>query len=36
MKNEKLIKDEREVSNITNFFFVNIAPNLDIKIEHDF
>ena len=29
-----LIKDEEEVANIFNNFFVNIVPNLGIKTQH--
>ena len=31
-----MVKDEKEVTNIFNDFFVNIAPNLGINTEHDF
>ena len=35
-ENGKLIKDEEEVANIFNNFFVNIKPNLGIKTQHEF
>ena len=35
-KNGKLVRDEKEVANIFNDFFVNTVPNLGINIEHDF
>ena len=35
-ENEKLINDEEEVANIFNDFFVNIVPNLCIRVKHDF
>ena len=35
-ENGKLVRDEKEVSNIFNDFFVNIVLNLGINTEHDF
>ena len=35
-KNGKLVRNEQEVANIFNDFFVNIVPNLGINTEHDF
>ena len=35
-ENGALIKDEEEVANIFNNFFVNIVPNLGIKTQHEF
>ena len=35
-ENGVLIKDEEEVANIFNIFFVNIVPNLGIKTQHEF
>ena len=35
-ENGKLIKDEEEVANIFNNFFMNIKPNLGIKTQHEF
>ena len=35
-KNGVLIKDEEKLANIFNNFFVNIVPNLGIKIQHEF
>ena len=35
-ENGKLVRDEKEVANIFNDFFVNIVPNLGINTEHDF
>ena len=35
-ENGTLIKDEEEVANIFNNFFVNILPNLGIKTHHEF
>ena len=35
-ENRKLIKGEEEVANIFNDFFVNIAPNLGIRTQHEF
>ena len=35
-KNGKLIKDEEEVVNIFDEFFLNIAPNLGVRAQHDF
>ena len=35
-ENGVLIKDEEEVANIFNNFFVNILPNLGIKTHHEF
>ena len=35
-ENGVLIKDEEEVANIFNNFFVNILPNLDIETQHEF
>ena len=35
-ENDKLVRDEKEVSNIFNDFFVNIVLNLGINTEHDF
>ena len=34
--NGKLVRDEKEVANTFNEFFVNTVPNLGINIEHDF
>ena len=34
-ENGKLIRDEKEVANIFNDFFVNIVPNLGINTKHD-
>ena len=33
-ENGKLIKDEEEVANIFNYFFVNIVPNLGIRAQY--
>ena len=35
-ENETLTKDEEEVANTFNDFFVNIVPNLGIKTQHEF
>ena len=35
-ENGKLIKDEEEVVNIFNDFFVNILPSLGIRTQHEF
>ena len=35
-ENGKLVRDEKEVANIFNDFFVNIALNLGINTEHEF
>ena len=35
-ENGKLVRNEQEVANIFNDFFVNIVPNLGINTEHDF
>ena len=35
-ENGKLVRNEKEVANIFNDFFVNIVPNLGINKEHDF
>ena len=35
-ENVKLVRDEKEVTNIYNDFFVNIVPNLGLNTEHDF
>ena len=35
-ENGKLVRDEKEVANISNDFFVNIALNLGINTEHEF
>ena len=35
-ENGKLVRNEQEVANIFNDFFVNIVPNLGINREHDF
>ena len=35
-ENGKLVRDEKEVANIFNDFFVNIVPNLGINTKHDF
>ena len=35
-ENGVLIKDEEEVANIFDNFFVNIVPNLGIKTQHEF
>ena len=35
-ENGKLVRDEKDVSNIFNNFFVNTVLNLGIKTEHDF
>ena len=35
-ENRKLIIGEEEVANIFNDFFVNIAPNLGIRTQHEF
>ena len=34
--NGKLVRDEKEVTNIFNYFFVNTVPNLEINTEHHF
>ena len=34
-ENGKLVRDEKEVANIFNDFFVNIVPNLRINTKHD-
>ena len=34
--NGKLVRDEKEVANVFNNFFVNIVPNLGINTENDF
>ena len=34
--NGKLVRDEKEVANVFNNFFVNIVPNLGINTEKDF
>ena len=31
-----MVRNEKEVTNIFNDFFVNIVPNLGINTEHDF
>ena len=31
-----MVRDEKEVANIFNDFFVNIVPNLGINTKHDF
>ena len=33
---DKLVRNEKEVANIFNNFFVNIVPNLGINTEQDF
>ena len=33
-ENGKLVRDEKEVTNIFNYFFVNTVPNLGINTEH--
>ena len=35
-ENVKLIKDEQEIANILNYFFVNIVPSLGIRTQHEF
>ena len=35
-ENGKLVRDEKEVANIFNEFFVNIVPNLGINTERNF
>ena len=35
-KNGKLVRDEKEVTNIFNDFFVKIVPILGINTEHEF
>ena len=35
-ENGKLVRDEKEVANIFNYFFVNIVTNLGRNTEHDF
>ena len=35
-ENVKLIKDEQEIANIFNYFFVNIVPSLGIRPQHEF
>ena len=35
-ENGKLVRDENEVANLFNDFFVNTVPNLGINTEHDF
>ena len=35
-KNGKCIKDEEEVVNIFDEFFLNIVPNLGVRAQHDF
>ena len=35
-ENGKLIKDEEEVANIFNDFFVNIVPNLGVRTQYEF
>ena len=35
-ENGKLVRDEKEVTNIYNDFFVNIVPNLGLNTGHDF
>ena len=35
-ENGKLVRDEKEVTNTFNNFFVNVVPNLDVNTEHDF
>ena len=35
-ENGKLVRDEKEVANIFNDFFLNIVPNLGITTEHEF
>ena len=35
-ENGKLVRNEQEVANTFNDFFVNIVPNLGINTEHDF
>ena len=35
-ENGALVKDEEEIANIFNNFFVNIVPNLGIKTQHVF
>ena len=35
-ENGKLIKDEEEVANIFNDFFVNVVPNLGIRTQYKF
>ena len=35
-ENGKLVRDEKEVVNVFNDFFANIAANLGINTKHDF
>ena len=35
-ENGKLVRDEKEVANIFNDFFVNIVPNLGINTKNEF
>ena len=35
-ENGALVKDEEEIANIFNNFFVNVVPNLGIKTQHVF
>ena len=35
-QNSKLVREEKEVANIFNDFFVSTVPNLGINTEHDF
>ena len=35
-ENGKLVRNEQEVANVFDDFFVNIVPNLGINTEHDF
>ena len=35
-ENGKFVRDEKEVRNIFNDFFVNIIPNLGINTQHNF
>ena len=35
-ENGKLIKDQEEVDNIFNVFFVNILPNLGSRTQHKY
>ena len=35
-ENGKLVRDEKEVTNICHDFFVHIIPNLGINTQHNF
>ena len=35
-ENNKLVRNEKEVANIFNDFFLNTVPNLEINTQNDF